>query len=517
VYDTVRTGLILKIAVFATGLAGVVAEFVLSTLATYLLGDAVFQWAVVMSLMLFAMGLGSRVSRLIKKDLLDAFILTEFVLSILCAAASCLAYGMAGRISEVGILIYCQALLIGGLIGLEIPLVTRLNQNYEELRINIASIMEKDYFGALLGGLLFAFFALPHLGLTYTPIALGAVNFSVAGLLLFFFLGLVKKKRLILGAFFVALICLAGLALFAEPIVTYGEQARYRDKVVFATQTPYQKIVITRWRQNHWLFLNGQEQFSTVDEHLYHEPLVHPVMNLTDNPERILIIGGGDGLALREVWKHKSVKSVVMVDLDPVMTGLAKEHPLLRSINRDSMHDSRLTVMNQDAGSFIKDDDRLYDVIIVDLPDPDSVDLSHLYSLGFYRRLKAHLTLGGALVTQAGSPFFAQKAYLCIMKTMQQAWFVLLPMHNHIPTMGEWGWFIAKHQDEISPADLRQKALQLEFTEINTRFLNNAAMAALVNFGKGTFDPKLMAQVEVNTVFKPVLPRYYAQGQWDIY
>lgn len=512
-----RTGLILKIAVFATGLAGVVAEFVLSTLATYLLGDAVFQWAVVMSLMLFAMGVGSRLSRLVRKDLLDAFILTEFVLSILCAAASCLAYGLAARISEVGILIYSQALLIGCLIGLEIPLVTRLNRSYEELRINIASVMEKDYFGALFGGLLFAFVALPHLGLTYTPVALGAVNFSVAGLLLFSFLGLVKRKRLIVSAFSVSLVCLAGLAWFAEPIVTYGEQVQYRDKVVYATQTPYQKIVITRWRQNHWLFLNGQEQFSTVDEHLYHEPLVHPTMELTDKPERILIIGGGDGLALREIWKHKGVKSVVMVDLDPVMTKLARDHAIFRSINKDSMHDPRLTVINQDAGSFIKDDTGLYDVIIVDLPDPDSVDLSHLYSLGFYRRLKAHLSLGGTMITQAGSPFFAKKAYLCIYKTMQAAGLSLLPMHNNIPTMGEWGWFMAKHQNEASAGELRQRALQLEFKEIKTKFLNHEAMSVLVNFGKGIFDSKLLTQVEVNTVFKPVLPRYYAQGQWDVY
>ena len=164
---------VLKISIFATGCAGIVAEFVLSTLATYLVGNAVLQWTVVMSLMFFAMGLGSRVSSIFREKLLDTFIIIEFILSLLCASSAALAYGLAAYTPYTSLLIYTQGLAIGFLIGLEIPLVTRLNNAYEELRSNIAAIMEKDYYGSLLGGLVFAFFALPHLGpVSYTHLTL---------------------------------------------------------------------------------------------------------------------------------------------------------------------------------------------------------------------------------------------------------------------------------------------------------------------------------------------------------
>jgi len=195
VYNSRSKSIALKASLFATGCAGIVAEFVLSTLATYLIGNAIFQWTIVMSLMLFAMGLGSHASRFFKKNLLDVFILVEFLLSILCAVAAELAYGLAAFTHYTGLIIYSQAFIIGCLIGLEIPLVTRLNDDYEELRVNISGVMEKDYFGALFGGLLFAFLALPYLGMTYTPIILGSINFLVASFLLWKFLFFNQRKK----------------------------------------------------------------------------------------------------------------------------------------------------------------------------------------------------------------------------------------------------------------------------------------------------------------------------------
>ncbi|MBW2540065.1 MAG: spermidine synthase, partial [Deltaproteobacteria bacterium] len=226
-----RVGLALKIAVFATGCAGIVAEFVLSTLATYLIGNAVFQWTIVMSLMLFSMGVGSRLSKFFQHRLLETFILIEFTLSALCASSAVIAYGLAAYTSHINLLIYFLAMLIGGLVGLEIPLVMRINEAYEELRSNIATVMEKDYYGALLGGLFFAFFGLPYLGLTYTPILLGAINFLVASLLLWFFLHLIQRKKAMTTAFVVGLFFLGFLGAFAKPIIMYGEQRLYRDKV----------------------------------------------------------------------------------------------------------------------------------------------------------------------------------------------------------------------------------------------------------------------------------------------
>ncbi|GBC59605.1 spermidine synthase [Desulfonema ishimotonii] len=508
---------VLKIAIFATGCAGIVAEFVLSTLATYLVGNAIFQWTLVMSLMLFAMGLGSRVSRLIRGALLDAFILIEFALSVLCAVSAMLAYSLSAYTGYVDLLIYVLAFVIGSLIGFEIPLVTRINQAYEELRTNISNVMEKDYYGALAGGLIFAFLALPYLGLTYTPILLGAVNFSVAALILWRFFARITRKRVLLAAFAGVLTTLIALGVLAGPVVMYGEQLKYRDKVIFAKQTVYQKIVMTQWQSYYWLFLNGQEQFSTFDEEKYHEPLVHPAMKLSHDISQVLIIGGGDGLAAREVLKYPAVKSVTLVDMDPAMTHLAATHPVLLEINSGSMGDPRLRVINDDAARFVQTDARLYGVIIIDLPDPDSVDMMHVYSEKFYNALRRHLIRGGVLVTQATSPCFSARAFRCLVKTISAAGFAVLPYHNQIPTMGEWGWILGVDRRDMPENRLKEVMLTRNFSDIDTRFMNRDAMISMMHFGKGVLDEALMADVTVNTEINPVLYRYYLSGTWGVY
>jgi len=470
-----------------------------------------------MSLMLFAMGTGSRISRVFNDNLLDTFILTEFSLSILCAVSAVLAYGAASFTEQAELLIYIQAFIIGNLIGFEIPLVTRINQDYEELRVNISNVMEKDYYGALFGGLIFAFVALPHLGLTYTPIVLGAINFIVASVLLWRFFYLLKRKKILVSAFFCVFLFLVCFVFIAKPIITYGEQKKYRDKVIYSQQTQYQKIVMTRWKEYYWLFINGQEQFSTFDEEKYHEPLVHPAIKLSHNASDILIIGGGDGLAAREVFKHSMVKSVTLVDLDPAMTNLAKTHPVIQNINNGSMNDSRLHIINGDAAQFVKKDKNLYGVIIIDLPDPDTVDLMHVYSKQFYSVLSRKLIKGGVMVTQATSPYFSRKAFLCLIKTIRESGFSVLPYHNQIPTMGEWGWIIGVRNKEIDETKLKNTMLKIKFSNIKTRFINQDAMISMVYFGKGVFDENLMKNININTELNPVLYKYYLAGSWGMY
>ena len=517
VFKPLRIGFALKAALFATGCAGIIAEFVLSTLATYLVGNAVFQWTIVMSLMLFAMGVGSRLSRLFREHLLDTFILTEFLLSALCAVSAVIAYGLAAYSDYTDLMIYAEAFVIGTLIGFEIPLVTRINDAYEELRINISGVMEKDYYGSLAGGILFAFVALPYLGMTYTPILLGGINFLVASVILWRFFSLVKRRRTLVSCFAAVLVFLTMLGILARPIILYGEQRKYRDKVVYSRQTPYQKIVMTRWKAHYWLYINGQEQFSTFDEERYHEPLVHPAMKLAADHGDVLIIGGGDGLAAREVLKHPGVQSVTLVDMDPAMTALARTHPVLTDVNRGAMNDARLKVVNGDAAAFIEQDSRLYGVIIVDLPDPDSVDLMHVYSEKFYGMLHRHLIEEGVMVTQAASPYFAPKAFRCLVKTIRAAGFPVLPYHNQIPTMGEWGWVMGMKSRRIDEPGLKAAMMSRSFDDIETRYINHDAMVSMLHFGKGVLEPEHMAEVKVNTELNPVLYRYYLAGTWGIY
>ena len=255
---------VLKIALFATGLSGIVAEYVLSTLATYFLGDSVFQWTMIVSIMLFSMGLGSRVSQVFEHNLLHKFIYVEFTLSILSAFAALVAYTAAAYTMYTGLIIYTFSISIGLLIGLEIPLVIRLNHEFEELKVNVSSVMEKDYYGSLLGGVFFAFIGLPYLGLTYTPFVLGITNFLVALLLLSVLWSSIAesaKKRLITLSGIVAVVLISGLVL-AKPIIFHGEQRRYKDKVIFEQQSRYQKIVITQWKDDYWLYINGNQQLS---------------------------------------------------------------------------------------------------------------------------------------------------------------------------------------------------------------------------------------------------------------
>lgn len=505
-----RQSQLLKVCLFATGCSGIVAEFTLSTLASYLLGNTTLQWTLTMSVMFFAMGLGSRWSRLLPDRLLDRFIAIEFWLSALCATCAAAAYFGSALIHSAGIVIYGYAFAIGVLIGMEIPLVTRLNASYEVLQINIAAIMEKDYFGALLGGLLFAFFALPHLGLTYTPLALGTINFVVASVLLWRYRSLLVTRLRLMVAFWCLAIGLLVLGLFMRPIVMFGEQSQYRDRVVFQKQTPYQRIVITEWNGHHWLYLNNNVQFSTYDEERYHEPLIHPAMQLTGAREQILILGGGDGLAVREVLKYPDVKRVTLVDLDPEMITLARSYPALKAANRGSLDDPRLNIVTGDAGNFLTNAPDLYDVIIIDLPDPKGPDLARLYSHEFYRTCLAHLSADGVVVTQASSPLHAQKAFLCIYKTMQSAGFSALPYHTYVPTMSDWGWVLG--MPKKSHKDLKKQAKALRFENIETQYLNAEVMVGMLSFGKNMFDG--IEHIAVSKELEPKVDQYYRESEW---
>ncbi len=506
---------VLKACIFVTGLAGIVAEYVLATLASYLLGNAVLQWTLTISLMLFAMGIGSRLSKHIKGPLLDTFILIEFALSMCCAVSAISAYFLSVYIANIAFIIYLMSMIIGTLIGLEIPLATRLNDHFEELRVNISSVMENDYYGALLGGLLFAFVALPWLGLTYTPIVLGSINFIVAATLFWRYRSLVKRKNAITFGFFIIPVLLGILTFLAKPIVLYGEQQNYRDHVIYQEQTPYQRIVITQWKEHYWLYLNGNEQFSSYDEERYHEPLVHPAMALSAAKENILVLGGGDGLAVREVLRYPQVKSVIVVDIDPAMTELGQTNSIFTNLNQGSLNDARVRIVNQDAYAYLKESGDLYDVIIVDLPDPKTVGLARLYSREFYQSIVRHLGRGCIVVTQATSPFFSKKAFLAILKSMRAAGIPAIAYHNHIPTLGEWGWVLGMNIPDANLYKLKEYLATQNFENVETRFLNREAMVSMLNFGKGTFDE--LDKIRINRELNLSVYHYYRNGEWDIY
>ncbi len=457
------------------------------------------------------MGLGSRFSKLFTKQVIVYFIITELILSVLVSFSALIAYIFYGVTDISWLIIYFLSICIGLLIGLEIPFATRINDEYEELRLNISNILEKDYFGSLIGGLFFAFVGLPYLGLTYTPFILGILNLVVS----FYLFRILKenvsisaRKKLHIAYIFVSLLILTGLYL-AEPIIRFGEQVKYKDKIVYTQQTKYQKIVVTKWKQWYSLYINGNQQLSSFDEFMYHEPMVHIPMKSTNSHKNILILGGGDGCLAREVFKYNDVEKVTLVDLDQNMINLGKDYPVFKELNQNSMNNKKIKTVTKDAFNFLEDTPEKYDIIFVDLPDPNNVDLNKLYTKEFYKLCRLKLKDEGVFITQAGSPYYATKAFYCINKTLKAANFKTLPMHNQVLTLGEWGWIMAK-KENLNSKDI----IDIQLNNIELKWLTKKAIPQLIAFGKPLADT---TGIKVNTIFSPKLYTYYKDGNWDLY
>ncbi|MCB0737970.1 MAG: polyamine aminopropyltransferase [Bacteroidetes bacterium] len=500
----------LKLSLFATGFSGIVAEYLLATLASYFLGNSIIQWTMVLSTMLFAMGVGSRISKLITKNLLANFIYAELALSLLVGLSGLIIFS-SSSVNFDRMAVYVVSFLIGLLIGVEIPLVTRINEMHQSLRVNISSVLENDYYGSLLGGVFFAVVAIPIIGITYTPYVLAAVNFSVA-LLLFFKLRktINNSIRIMVLQMLVGLILVFG-CIYAKPIELYSEQANYIDKVVYQEQTNYQRIVITKMKNDYWLYINNNQQLSTVDEYLYHEPMVHAAVVAQGKPQNVLVLGGGDGCAVRELLKYDFIKAIDLVDLDPSMTKLGQEHEVFVALNKNALNNSKVSIQNEDAHQFLAETNKIYDLIIIDLPDPKSVELAHLYSKEMYRLCWLHLTANGVVITQAGSPYFATKAFYCVLKTMKSAGFGSIPLHNQIVTMGEWGWILGHkslNQDQVL------NRIQNSSPGVDVKWLNKSAFKQITEFGKPLADT---TNLPINTFKKPILYQLYLNGTWELY
>lgn len=508
----------LFLALFATGLSGIVAEYCFATLSTYFVGDSVKQWSIVISLMLFSMGVGSRITKSFDKDILKLFLITEFVLSVIVSFSAVSTYYMASFSENVGLYIYSMAIATGTLIGMELPLAMRLNDEFQTLKLNVANIMEKDYYGSLIGGLFFVFVGLPYLGLTYTPFILGFINLLVAVLLLFFFrnqLKSIQKKLFYATAIAITFLLIVG-SVFSEKIILFGEQTKYKDKIVIQEQSIYQKIIVTKWKNDYWLYLNDNLQFSTYDEPLYHEVIVHPMMQILQKPRNILILGGGDGCAVRELLKYPTTEKITVVDIDAKLTSLFRENAEMVAINQNSLNNPKVEIVNVDGFNYINEAPKMFDFIIIDLPDPRTVEMARLYSKEFYEMCLLKLTPNGGLITQAGSPYYTPYAFWCINKTMQSAGYSTLPLHNQVLTMGEWGW-IAGTKQKLNKQEIKNRLHHFNNNSIETKWLNKESLELVTSFGKNFYAKNFIDSLEVNQISNPVLYHYYEKGNWDTY
>jgi spermidine synthase len=434
---------LLYVTVLVIATCGLIYELIVGTLASYLLGDSITQFSTVIGVYLFALGIGAWLSGFIDKGVATRFVEIELAVALTGGLSAPFLFATFSSGASFRVALYGMVTVIGTLVGLEIPLLLRIMKDQLQFKDLVSRVLTFDYLGALFASLLFPIVLVPKLGLVRTSLAFGLLN-GLVGLWSTFLLEpvLPSVTRLRVKAVLVSVLLLVGLAMGGTMTEVFEEQL-YNDEVVHAQSTPYQRIVVTRGHRGFSLFLNGNLQFAAVDEYRYHEALVVPAMRAAKQVKQVLILGGGDGLAAREVLRFPEVERVTLVDLDPAMTRLAVQYEELAELNGHSLEHPRLRVINDDAFRFLDETSETFDVAIVDFPDPNNFSLGKLYTTKFYGLLKRRLGEGGVAVIQSTSPLFARRSFWCIDETVRAAGFATRPYHVWVPSFGEWGYVLA--------------------------------------------------------------------------
>lgn len=495
--------LLLLLTVFVIATCGLIYELVAGTLASYLLGDSVRQFSTIIGVYLFSMGIGSWLSRFIDGDLLRWFIRIEIIVGIVGGISAPLMFLLFEHAASFSVVLYGFVSITGILVGLEIPLLMRILKNNYAFKDLVSQVFTYDYIGALLASLIFPLVLVPYLGLIRTSLFFGFLNVAVAFFVMFRFHETANYRARFSAA--IAIVSAAFVAgfFYAEKIMAYTETSAFQDQVIFSKSTPYQRIVLTRGNRDIRLYLNGNLQFSSADEYRYHEALVHPAMQALPMAKDVLVLGGGDGLAVRELLRYASVEHITLVDLDPAMTKLFKENELLRRLNKNAFYSPKVNIVNADAFSWIKQNNKTYDCIIADFPDPSNYSVGKLYTTTLYQELYRSLNEKGVLVVQSTSPYVARKSYWCINHTIGAVGFHTIPYHTYVPSFGEWGYVLATknyswRQEGFLPAGLQ--------------YLNARELKSMLSF------PPDMAEVvtDTNRLNNQVLVHYF-EDDWAPY
>ena len=461
-----------QVALFAAAIlvaiGGIIYELILGAAASYLVGDSILSFSLATGVTLFGMGIGSLLVNYIKIHPATSFAANEIILGLIGGNSVMLMY-LGFVFTRSHWLIFASiSLAIGICIGLEIPLLMKMFQEFgRKSSVKLFSkILALDYFGALIASLLFPLIMLPYLGLMRSAYLVAALNIAVAVLIL----KQMKASKIIMTISVIVTMLLVGFFIFATEIEHGIDKRTYKDPVMWQKQTPYQKIVLTRYKNDTRLFLNRNLQFSSLDEARYHETLSASALSSVANPKRVLIMGGGDGLLTRDVLKYPSVEHITLVDIDEVMTNLAKTNHLLTDINQRSLHDPRVSIVNQDAFQFAFSTKDKYDVVLIDLVDPSNEKLAKLYSEQLYRQIGNILTERGVMVTQATSSFFSPHAFYMVANTVKFAHpgRYVTAFSVNVPSFGEWGFVLSAPQAEVVVSQPLPKNLRYQNQKLLT-------------------------------------------------
>lgn len=491
---------LLLLSVFVVATCGLIYELIAGTLASYLLGDSVTQFSTIIGAYLFSMGIGSWLSKYFEKNILSWFIQLEILVGIIGGTSSSILFLVFENIASFRIVLYALVGLTGILVGLEIPLLMRILKDRFEFKDLVSKVFTFDYIGALLASLIFPLLLIPHLGLVKTAYLIGILNVSVALLVCIVFRKEIRAASYLLSSAVISIFLLLVGFIYADTITSFSESQSYSDTIIYSKSTTYQRIILTKKGKVLRLFLNGNLQFSSDDEYRYHEALVHPGLQALPNAENVLVMGGGDGLAVREILKYPKVKNITLVDLDKGMTNLFKSNEMLVNLNKKALLSPKLHLVNADAFTWIRQQKKKYDFIVIDFPDPSNYSVGKLYTNTFYTLVKSILAPKGIIVVQSTSPYVAPKSFWTVNKTLESVGFKTIPYHNYVPSFGEWGYIMATENPVYKKPD---------------RFLPGMRFISKESLDQMLFFPKDMAKVptEINKLNNQVLVKYF-EDEW---
>lgn len=535
---------------------GLIYEYLLSHYAGRVLGSVESAIYAMIGTMIVAMGIGAFLARWFK-DAFTAFAWLEGIIALvgmgcILAIASVIAvsYSLPYIFSQIfnlpadtvlngyvfqklqewsRFLPYVFGLLLGLLIGMEIPLIARIRQQVygRFLENNAGTIYGADYIGAGIGA---AIWVSIMLAMPIMQAAAWTALFNiVAGLaFLWRYHSHVRFAKLLLVCHLALLVLFGFILVLGSSWMKDLSNVLYKDKVIYSEATKYQHLVLTeRLSRNQPepitdLYLNGRLQFSSIDEQIYHSMLVYPALLASNRHDDVLIVGGGDGLAMRDVFKWP-VKEVTLIDLDGQLLNLFGhksdefQAPVeivkrLTKLNANAMSDPRANVIVGDAFIEVErllDQGKRFDTIIIDLPDPNHPDLNKMYSDYFYNHIRQLLAPDGAMAVQSTSPYHAKKAFLSIGKTVKAAGFKHVEQYQqNIPSFGQWGWTIATTRGQSASARIND----VVNLSVDSRWASKEYLLAAFVFPNYYFEQ--INNIEVNRLGSGTLYDYY-RSAWQ--
>ncbi len=518
--------IVLLVQVFVASLCSLSYELLIGTAVSNITGNSVLSFSLAIGFFLAGLGLGAFISQWLVTDYLATnFVVVEMALALVGGFAVLLLYMSFIFTPYFTVVQIILTLGVGLLSGLEIPILTRLlkSEPNSQLKTVLANVLSFDYLGGLAASVLFPLLLLPYFGLVRLNFIIGLLNILTAVLAaLVFWNKLAKTKILVLTVLsLVSGLLILGI-IYSSSVYNFVESYLYRDSIIYSTQSKYQRIVFTQSGKDLRLYLNGGIQFSALDEYRYHESLVIPAMlyvlsQKPDTPLKIAVLGGGDGLAVRELLKfRKHIDQIKLVEIDPVMVDLAKNLLPLKELNQESLTQPEVDVIVEDAWLWVQRQPKQYfDLIITDFPDPDEVSLAKLYSLEFFKLINQLLTETGALVLQSTSPYATPTAFWCVYKTLTRAFPEVYPYNVYIPSFGLWGFQLAiKQPGSFAIENLATSSGLLR----DNHYVNSQTISAMFQLEPDILEPRLKdgqkinkELIQINTLDNLIVSYYYLQ------